>query len=494
MSKYLQLSKSGVFYFRMRIPKDVQQYFASTSKHGRLIREFKKSLKTHNRKTAERLAAQYAAQAEELFSSLRKPCVTDLPLLKSINVSALERKLCDSSRLVPQVVAPETSETVLVLLSKIIQQIAGSLPAVTSTVNATIELPDDTTVPNLRLSSAIDKFLTEKRALEPKSQYYLNDVPDDLHMLLRVLGDVEVMTINRDCAVNFFNILKRLPPNLNKSPLYREKTIEQILKTKAKPRSASTVNGVLISCSALFTWLQLYGHVKQDFFAGLRMPRKKGGRDRFDDADLIKIFSDKIFTNHDFEHSYRYWIPLIALHSGMRMNEILQLRPQDIRTEDGILMMHVVDETEEMSVKTEAGLRRVPVHPTLIGLGFATFIYSRRNDGWIFDGLTVAKDGRRSYKASKWFTSTFRPRVGLGLKGKDFHSFRHTVIDDLKQEQANLHVIKALVGHSDKLSSVSGEDITFDRYGKRYKARILYNMICKLDYSRVLAKVKKWEK
>lgn len=223
------------------------------------------------------------------------------------------------------------------------------------------------------------------------------------------------------------------------------------------------------------------------------MPRKKGGRDRFDDVDLMKIFSDKIFALHDFSYAYQYWIPLIALHSAMRMNEILQLRFQDIRLEDDVLMMHVAEESDDMSVKTAAGLRRVPVHLKLLELGFSSFISSRRKANWLFDGVTANESGRRSQNASKWFTSSFRPRVGLSAKGKDFHSFRHTVIDDLKQEQANLYVIKALVGHSDQLSVVSGDDITFDRYGKRYKAQILYDMICKLDYSRVLVNVKKWE-
>jgi integrase len=178
----------------------------------------------------------------------------------------------------------------------------------------------------------------------------------------------------------------------------------------------------------------------------------------------------------------------------MRMNEILQLRFQDLRIEDDVLMMHVVEDTEDMSVKTEAGLRCVPVHPKLLELGFSSYISSRKKAGWLFDGVTASESGRRSKSASNWFTASFRPRVGLDIKGKDFHSFRHTVIDDLKQEQANLYVIKALVGHSDQLSVVSGDDITFDRYGKRYKARILYDMICKLDYSRVLVNVKKWER
>jgi integrase len=81
----------------------------------------------------------------------------------------------------------------------------------------------------------------------------------------------------------------------------------------------------------------------------------------------------------------------------------------------------------------------------------------------------------------------------LTERGKDFHSFRHTVIDDLKQGEVNERVLKALVGHADQLSEdVQKDDITMDRYGKRYKAEILHNMVCRLDYSRVLGGVKGW--
>jgi len=477
------------YYFRIKVPKDLRPVLKK--------REIKKSLKTANRHKANRLAAIYAIQCQDLFEALRRSTVSDFPFTYIKVAEAFKTEY--GVKLTGVEMDPNHPEAEERLLNALVNKLAAVELVQPAPVAVTTPTPPVAATPTqpqgMLLSTATDAFLTEKTAMEPDSLYYKYDVPDDLDLLKRVIGDVPVSGITRLDAVNFFNTLKSLPPNLNKSPLFRGKTIDQILKIKAKPRSASTINGVMTSVRALFDWLTLYNHVTQNCFIKLKMPRSKKiseERQRFDGNDLKAMFSDKVFTAHKYKHAFHYWLPLIALHSGMRMNEICQLRPKDVYYEGDILMMNVTEDNEEMSVKTEAGIRRVPVHPKLIELGFNDFRHARRKEEWLFDGLTVEEDGRRSKKASKWMTSTFRPRVGLKVKGKDFHSFRHTNIDDLKQLQVNLHVLKALVGHSRQLPEVANEDITIDRYGKDYWASTLYDMICKLDYAGSLTAVKPW--
>jgi integrase len=55
---------------------------------------------------------------------------------------------------------------------------------------------------------------------------------------------------------------------------------------------------------------------------------------------------------------------------------------------------------------------------------------------------------------------------------KNFHSFRHTVIDHLKQKGVEPHFVNELLGHS------SG-NIDLDRYGKGYNPDIIYNKCVK---------------
>ena len=52
------------------------------------------------------------------------------------------------------------------------------------------------------------------------------------------------------------------------------------------------------------------------------------------------------------------WVPLIALFSGMRSNEICQMRASDVRRKDGIWVFNVTDDAAGQSLKTEAASAR----------------------------------------------------------------------------------------------------------------------------------------
>ncbi|HET6519926.1 MAG TPA: hypothetical protein VFG47_08900 [Geminicoccaceae bacterium] len=57
------------------------------------------------------------------------------------------------------------------------------------------------------------------------------------------------------------------------------------------------------------------------------------------------------------------WVPLVAAFSGMRSGKICELAVEDVKEADGVPYFEVT------AAKTEAGVRRVPVHPQLVRLG-----------------------------------------------------------------------------------------------------------------------------
>lgn len=80
--------------------------------------------------------------------------------------------------------------------------------------------------------------------------------------------------------------------------------------------------------------------------------------------------------------SSRFWAPLIALYSGMRLEEICQLHLSDIVKMDGVLCFSINEESGGSGyvkhVKSSAGIRKVPVHPHLWDeLGLEKFVASR---------------------------------------------------------------------------------------------------------------------
>ena len=66
---------------------------------------------------------------------------------------------------------------------------------------------------------------------------------------------------------------------------------------------------------------------------------------------------------------------------------------------------------------------------------------------------------------SRWFRK-YLIKLGIKKKGKNFHSFRHTVVNKLTNEKVYEPFIKKLIGHSH-------ESITMDVYGERKPLDVL---------------------
>ncbi len=101
-------------------------------------------------------------------------------------------------------------------------------------------------------------------------------------------------------------------------------------------------------------------------------------RQAMPDEVLRLLFSSPVWAGRDphadiLEGTHRprdakFWLPLIALYSGMRLSKIAQLRLADIRTEQGVAFFAVLN-TAETSTKTPSSERFVPIHRELIRLG-----------------------------------------------------------------------------------------------------------------------------
>ncbi|WP_338853573.1 site-specific integrase [Alteromonas macleodii] len=236
-------------------------------------------------------------------------------------------------------------------------------------------------------------------------------------------------------------------------------------------------------------------YVPDNPFEGLRVRKPKDAkldneeRDPWSTPQLETMFSHEIFTHHKVLHPHYYWLPLIGLYTGARMNEICQLYVDDIVDDNGVMLFKFTDERPDQRLKNKNSRRVVPIHSELIRLGFLDYVKSVKalKHPRLFDALTKSRDGY-SKNASNWF-ARFRKKLGINIEGKkqDFHSFRHNVSDFYKQSDSAREVdAAAILGHSDQM-------ITFGRYGKNLEAKKLQNIIEQLDFRDVLCKVKPWK-
>ncbi|MEZ8043312.1 hypothetical protein AB6C46_02390 [Vibrio sp. 10N.237.312.C02] len=136
------------------------------------------------------------------------------------------------------------------------------------------------------------------------------------------------------------------------------------------------------------------------------------GRKRWSNTDLATLFSSETFTHFETlkgtQDDYYYWLPLLCLYTGARLNELGQLQPKNVARIESRWCIEITDEADGQKIKNSNSARYIPIHQDLIDFGFVEYATdTRRNAHWLFDGLLV-KGGRVprdgiGFNASKWF-------------------------------------------------------------------------------------------
>lgn len=104
--------------------------------------------------------------------------------------------------------------------------------------------------------------------------------------------------------------------------------------------------------------------------------------------------------------------------------------------------------------------RVLHMHPALIDLDLLQHVASVRAsaDVKVFPELKAVR-GKLGHAPSKWF-GRYKTKLGITDTRKTFHSFRHTLIDDLRDAGVQDSLIKRIAGHEDGA-------VTFSIYGSR---------------------------
>ena len=345
----------------------------------------------------------------------------------------------------------------------------------------------------ITLGEAIDQFVAEK-ALTLKGKT-ITLYRARVRVIAEAIGRERLLhTITRDdCRRVRDEVIIKLPAHFRSR--FPTATVEQAIAITEKqdlPRYSRATQSLFVEVMAtFFRWAVDEELIERDPAKGLRLSR--GGdeeRKAFDTLQLKKLLGAPVFTGAKNAKQlwtkpgdvliadHRYWVPLIALFSGMRLNEICQLLISDIIEVGGVIAFDIrPSKRAGKSVKTKAGHRQVPVHPVLMELGFAEYFEAQKRAGHLrlFPDLhDKSETGSGSEKLSKWFARLL-DSVGLSDPALTFHSLRHTFADALREAEATTEAMERIMGWSAGSERV--------RYGFGLALTKLHKQLARVTYA-----------
>ncbi|WP_431639727.1 DUF6538 domain-containing protein [Bilophila wadsworthia] len=359
----------------------------------------------------------------------------------------------------------------------------------TETVRRRIKLEEKGRLPNLR--EAFDAYVKAKTLTWSAAS--AKDIPPQVRQFVEIVRelehgrDIRVDELSREHIRSYFDTLKHLPCRLcgqrqftgkgwlQLADMGRSGQIERLLSVKTMEVRQTNVRSFVNWCELEYRGAVQAKYVNSGFpkvLSDKDIRRKGVKREAFTQDELKALFGDMgKYVQATEGVPSRFWAPLIALYSGMRLEEICQLHLSDIVKVDGVLCFSINEESGGSGyvkhVKSSAGIRKVPVHPHLWDeLGLKKFVASRwaKTSKEKYTSTLLFPDLQERVNAvnhatvklgsalTHWFTR-YRRSVGVGGQHgepstKAFHSFRHTVIEYLhKEARVDLSMLQAVVGH-----------------------------------------------
>jgi integrase len=470
-----------IYHFRARIPERLRHHFNDKS-------EIKRTLKTDSRREAVKLARAYRVELDRKMAELEKGVYGAFTVtlegerrvtLPDGTETAIKARMERDSPTLPgegdtRALRDELCER---LQAEELHRV--KVEAVKATTASPPPLDKSLSTPaGPLLSDTIARYVREKIEFGHWKERSAEQVQATLRDFLEIVGDGPLERITRQAINEFAAMFGKLPANRNKKREFRGKSIADILKMKGiEPIDPATLRNNLNRVSSFFKWAKVNQIIANNPAESVtwvlpkkaRQKRKIDARETFTIEELQRLFHADEFKKP--KSPYQYWVPVIGLYSGARLEEICSRELNDVKQDGEVWYLDIKD------TKTEAGTRQIPIHARLIELGLLGYIERLRAKGEtrLFPELRANKYGEHGPIAGKWF-ARYRQGRGVGdVDGKKcFHSFRHNVVDFLKQKGTPPEFIHAIVGHEDK--------VAHGTYGRRYQATSLKPYVDQIEF------------
>lgn len=290
----------------------------------------------------------------------------------------------------------------------------------------------------------------------------------EFNILLEAIGDIPVGDISRRILDDTFEeVIKGLPMG-NKTP-YNQMSVKQLVAVARNndiedpedvvaPKTSSeykkTLQGLFLYCR------------KKDYIENaptnnmLTKFHKRNERGIFTNTEVKAIYN---FCMKQSE-PYKKWCVPLMIYTGCRNKEITQLTKSDIKKcpETGIWYIHI-NRLDGREVKSDAGIRQVPVHNDLIDIGFIDYCHTCKDE--LFKGAE-SKTLTRFYQSVK--NKLELPMCDERGNRLALYSTRHRFITTILNNTGKLELVQSIVGHKLNKSITTG--FYFDGFDLKVKA------------------------
>ena len=289
-----------------------------------------------------------------------------------------------------------------------------------------------------------------------------------LPLFLLLVGDRRVSDIKQADVNNFFALIQKLPPRWKElANRTGASPVELATKSHAATMAPKTFDDTYKACIRSFLTASVRDWQDQGFpttltvqgieYQGERADGESKQR-AFKPPELKRLFegAEMRLLGNSAATLHKFWLPLLGLFTGARVNELCQLNPQsDIADQAGIWHFKFSEDGEsapgiDKRIKNKSSVRLVPIHSKLIELGFLDHVKSLREakakqlfPEWI------PKGGKASPNAERWF-KRFLVQVGLrdetpGARLVGMHAFRHTFL--ARAQDLDIDRATVITGH-----------------------------------------------